>query len=236
MPTLTLKFKDNVIKDYQLEKGRSITIGRRSDNDVVVENLAVSGHHAKIDSVGDGFVLTDLQSKNGCFVNERIVTSHWLTHGDLVNIGKHTLAFEYKPGETQPKGPSGEMDQTMVMDTSKYRDMMSKSDSKMLSPRMQKDQPNGFLTYLSGGDGEVELSKKLTKIGKDSSCDIVVGGLAMGHTAATISKRPKGYYISFVGGMSKLRVNGKVEKESAPLNEFDVIELGSIKMQFFMKE
>ena len=71
MPILTLKFKNNVIADYQLEKGKSLTIGRRGANDVVIENLAVSGHHAKIDSVGDGFVLTDLQSKNGCFVNEQ---------------------------------------------------------------------------------------------------------------------------------------------------------------------
>jgi len=236
MPTLTLKFKDNLIKDYQLQKGKSITIGRRNDNDVIIENLAVSGHHAKVDSVGDGFVLTDLQSKNGCFVNERIVTSHWLTHGDIVNIGKHTLIFEYRQDEARPKSPSGEMDKTMVMDTSKYRDMMEKSDSDMLSPRMQQDEPAGFLTYLSGGDGEVELKKKLLKIGKDPSCDIVVGGFGMGKTAATISKRPKGFFISFVGGMSKLKVNSKLVKESIALKDFDVIELGSVKMQFFTKE
>ena len=78
MPMLTLKFKKNTIADYPLQKGKSVTIGRRTNNDIVVENLAVSGHHAKIDSIGDGFVLTDLQSKNGCFVNEQLVTSHWL--------------------------------------------------------------------------------------------------------------------------------------------------------------
>ena len=95
MPILTLKFKKNKIAEHPMQKGRSITIGRRSNNDIVLENTAVSGHHAKIDAIGDGFVLTDLQSKNGCFVNEQLVTSHWLKHGDVVNIGKHTLVFAY---------------------------------------------------------------------------------------------------------------------------------------------
>ena len=236
MPVLTLKFKDNVIQDFPLQKDKSFTIGRRNNNDIVIENLAVSGNHAKIDSAGDGFVLTDLHSKNGCFVNERLVTSHWLKHGDVINIGKHSLVFEYLQDEARPAGPAGDMDKTMVMDTSKYRDMMSKSDSNSLSPRMKKDEPGGFLSYLSGGDGEVELVKRLIKIGKDPSCDIVVSGLGIGRTAATISKRPNGLYLSFVGGMSKIKVNNKTVKESVALKEFDTIELGSVKMQFFTKE
>ena len=117
MPVLTLKFKNNKISDLPLEKGKSITIGRRSNNDVVIENLAVSGHHAKVDSVGDGFVLTDLQSKNGSFVNEQLVTSHWLKHGDIINIGKHTLVFAYREDESRPQEEAGKMDQTMVMET-----------------------------------------------------------------------------------------------------------------------
>ena len=236
MPLLTLKFKENAIQDFTLQNERSITIGRRNDNDIIIENRAVSGHHAKIDSVGEGFVLTDLQSKNGSFVNERLVTSHWLKHGDVISIGKHTLTFEYRKGEVRPAGPSGDMDKTMVMDTSKYRNMMSKSDSNTLSSRMKKNAPAGFLSYLSGGDGEVELAKKLVKIGKDPSCDIVASGLGVGRTAATVSKRPNGFYLSFVGGMSKIKVNNKAVKESVPLKEFDIIELGSVKMQFFTKE
>jgi len=236
MPVLTLKFKDNVIQDFPLQKERSFTIGRRNNNDIVIENLAVSGNHAKIDSVGDGFVLTDLHSKNGCFVNEKLVASHWLKHGDVINIGKHAIVFEYLQDEVRPAGPSGDMDKTMVMDTSKYRDMMSKSDSDTVSPRIKQNEPGGFLSYLSGGDGEVQIAKKLIKIGKDQSCDIIASGLGVGKTAATISKRPNGLYLSFVGGISKIKVNSKVVKESVALKEFDIIELGSIKMQFFTKE
>jgi hypothetical protein len=128
------------------------------------------------------------------------------------------------------------MDETMVMDTTKYRDMMAKSTPEMAAPDPPQEGPRGVLTYLSGGDAEINLEKKLIKIGKDSASDIVVSGLGIGQTAATISRRPNGYYLSYVSGISKLKVNGEVVKESVQLKEFDVIELGSIKMQFFTKE
>jgi pSer/pThr/pTyr-binding forkhead associated (FHA) protein len=94
MPHITLKFRDNILGRYLIAKGKSLTIGRRKENDIVIDNLAVSGHHAKIDSVGDAFVLVDLQSKNGSFVNERLVSSHWLKKGDIVSIGKHSHFFD----------------------------------------------------------------------------------------------------------------------------------------------
>jgi pSer/pThr/pTyr-binding forkhead associated (FHA) protein len=232
MPTLTLKFKNNPIKHYDIAAGQSITIGRLEDNDIVIENLAVSGHHAKIDAVGDGFLLTDLQSKNGCFVNENMVASHWLNQGDVVSIGKHMIEFRFKEGEKQPPPPqASQRDQTMVMDTGRYRDMRDRS-----AAGGDKGKPVGMLSYLAGGEGEVELSRKLIKIGKDAGSDIVVSGLTVGSTSATISKRPKNYVLSYVSGLSKPKVNGKAVKQSVALNEFDVIEIGSVKLQFFTKE
>ena len=236
MPKLTLKFKNNAIQTYEIDAGQSLTIGRLEDNDVVIENLAVSGHHAKIDSVGDGYLLSDLQSKNGCFVNERMVASHWLNQGDIVAIGKHMLEFEFKEGEKQPAAPqTDQRDQTMVMDTGHYREMLDKSGVDA-GAQAAAGKPVGMLSYLAGGEGEVELSRKLIKIGKDAGSDIVVSGLTVGSTSATISKRPKNYVLSYVSGLSKPKVNGKAVKQSVALNEFDVIEIGSVKMQFFTKE
>ncbi len=236
MPKLTLKFKNNPIQTYEIAAGQSLTIGRLEDNDVVIENLAVSGHHAKIDSVGEGYLLTDLQSKNGCFVNERMVASHWLSQGDIVAIGKHMLEFEFQEGEKQPAAPqTDQRDQTMVMDTGHYREMLDKSGGDARA-QAEAGKPVGMLSYLAGGEGEVELSRKLIKIGKDAGSDIVVSGLTVGSTSATISKRPKNYVLSYVSGLSKPKVNGKAVKQSVTLNEFDVIEIGSVKMQFFTKE
>jgi pSer/pThr/pTyr-binding forkhead associated (FHA) protein len=235
MPVITLKFKKKKIADYPLEKGRSITIGRRSSNDVVIENLAVSGHHAKIDSVGDSFVLTDLQSKNGSYVNDQMITSHWLKDNDVILIGKHTLVFAYQDGEARPQDETGKIDRTMVMDTGTQPQQKDQSNSEPVS-KAQKSEPVGVLAYLAGGDGEVELNKKLFKIGKEPASDIVVSGLGVGQTAATISLRPNGYYLSHVGGFVKTKINGEPVKESKQLMEFDVIEIGSKKMQFFTKD
>jgi len=234
MPKLTLKFKDTKISDFLLEEGRSINIGRRESNDIVIENLAVSGMHAKIDSIDKGYLLTDLKSKNGTFVNGQLVATHWLGHGDTVSIGKHTLVFTYAEGEERSAGGAGGMDKTMVMDTEKYRDMLSKSSGNTAGT-IRKKESTGVLSFLAGGDGEFELKKKLIKLGKDASNDIIVKGLMIGKTAATVSKRPKGYYLSYVGGMAKPKVNDVAVKESVLLKEFDIIELGPIKVQFIYK-
>ena len=205
MPKLTLKFKDTTLEDYQLQKGNSLTIGRRKNNDVIIENLAVSSHHAKVESVADGFVLIDLQSKNGSFVNEQLVNSHWLKNGDVISIGKHSLVFSYSDDEVMPDDDSDEMEKTMVIDTSQYRNMMKKSKSEVSKshPQNNKNGIGGVLTYLNGGNGKFELTGKITKLGKHHTSDIVVKGLFIGRTSVTISKRPDGFYVSYVGGLSK---------------------------------
>jgi len=238
MPRLTLKFKDNPIALFNLEEGRSLTIGRKNNNDVVINNLAVSGHHAKIDSVGDGFVFIDLKSKNGSFVNEELVSSHWLRNGDIISIGKHALVFSYSEDEYQPEDQQSEMDKTMVMDTSQYRAMMEKSKPKAPS-QAEKPQTKerGFLTYVAGGEGTIKLKSKITTIGKDPSCDIMVKGLLIGKTAATISRTTAGYVFSYVAGLNKPRVNEqKIFHEPISLKDSDIIEIGSKKLQFFLRK
>ena len=234
MPILTVKFKDTVIDDYQLQKGLSLTIGRRTNNDVVIENLAVSGHHAKIDSVGDQFVLIDLQSKNGSFVNENIINTHWLKDGDVINIGKHAIAFNYTEDEQIPGDGSDKIEKTMVMDTSQYRSMMKNSKPNAPKPLIKDDNVDstGGLAFLAGGSGKIKLSKKITKIGKHPKSNIVIKGMWVGQTALTISKKPDGYYLSYVGGMSKPKINNKTIKHSSILNDLDIIDIGPAKLQF----
>jgi pSer/pThr/pTyr-binding forkhead associated (FHA) protein len=234
MPILTLKFKNSAIGYYQLQKGLSLTIGRRKNNDVVIENLAVSGHHAKIDSVGDGFVLIDLQSKNGSFVNEKMINTHWLKDGDVINIGKHSLAFGYDEGERVPDDGVDGIDKTMVMDTSQYRSMMKKSKPEVPEPLIRDDnaEVSGGLAFIAGGTGKIRLSDKTVKIGKHPDSDIVIKGLGVGATAVTINKRPDGFYLSYVGGFAKPRINDQRVKHSILLNDFDIIDIGSTKLQF----
>ena len=258
MPTLLLQLKNKILGEYPLKEGASLTIGRRASNDVVIEDPAVSGHHAKIDALKDRFVLIDLQSKNGSFVNEQLVNSHWLKHEDVITIGEHSLIFNYYEKVQVSEDNSDDFDETLAMNTTQHRKMMIKSNpTKSINvvrfwdrsqnrgkvkdveppasePRIEspKEEPVGVLTYLAGGIGQIKLTRKITTIGKDPTSDIEVTGLLMGSTAATISKTAEGFCFNYIGGMPRPKVNDQPVKKSTILNDQDIIEIGSAQLQF----
>ena len=240
MERLILTFNKQIISKFSFDKN-SLTIGRKPENDVQIDNLAVSGHHARIDKTGDDFILTDLQSTNGTFVNHKKISSHTLKHGDNVQIGKHVLLFlssekQGAPAEGPPKEP--ELDKTMILDTAKQRELLAKQAKPGApSSTTAAAEKYGVLTALGGSNlGEIELKKKLTRIGKAGTSEVRLGGMMMPAVAATISKRPTGYTIASTGGRAKIKVNGKVVHESVSLKDFDTIEIGSHKFQFYQKE
>lgn len=138
MPIISLKFKDKIIDKFLMESGQTITIGRKESNDITIDNLAVSGIHARIDSVSATFILTDLQSTNGTFVNEQLVSTHNLRNQDIIIIGKHQLLFDSTDIERKLDADFGEdhfdepesdseSDKTRYLDTAEYRDLIEKS-------------------------------------------------------------------------------------------------------------
>lgn len=235
MARLILMFNKQVLKEYPIMK-ESVTIGRNKDNVINIDNLAVSGYHARIDKAGSDFILTDLQSTNGTFINDKKVTSHKLSHGDNIIIGKHVLLFvATEKGKAEKAAQQMDMDKTMMLNTAKQKELLAKQDQPVQAAKVP--EKIGVISFIDGsGLGEIELTKKLTKIGKADTSEIRLGGMFMAPTIATISKRPNGYTLSFTGGMTKLKVNGKVIKDNIQLNDFDTIELGSYKFQFFQKE
>jgi pSer/pThr/pTyr-binding forkhead associated (FHA) protein len=236
MPRLILTFNKQVIKEYPFLKD-SVTIGRNEDNGIIIDNLAVSSYHAKIDKVGPDYIVTDLQSTNGTFVNDEKVVSQKLSHGDNIIIGKHVILFvaAEKGTEAEAAGKKGKLDRTMMLDTAKQKELLAK---QQVVPKTPKPPAKiGVVSFINGSDlGEIELNKKLTKIGKGDTSEIKLSGVFMGSPAVTISKRPSGYTITFTGGRTKLKVNGEVVKDSVALKDFDTIELGSYKFQFYQKE
>jgi pSer/pThr/pTyr-binding forkhead associated (FHA) protein len=240
MERLILTFNKQIINKFSFNKD-NLTIGRKPENDVQIDNLAVSGHHARIDKTGNDFILTDLQSTNGTFVNHKQIVSHTLEHGDNIQIGKHVLLFlasekEVAGAEEPAKEP--ELDKTMILDTAKQRELLAKQAKPGTPPQgPAASEKIGVLSAIGGSDlGEIELTKKLTRIGKADTSEIRLSGMMMGATAATISKRPSGYTIASTGGRTKIKVNGQVVRESAPLKDFDTVEIGSHKFQFYQKE
>ena len=138
MAELFLKFEDRVLQE-RLLSGGTVTIGRQPDNIVRIDNPAVSGHHAKVYSEGDHYVIEDSESFNGTYVNGQRISKVILKDGDNVTIGKHTIEFrdEVRPvaapygtvnGAVEgqlPKPP--QLDPTMVLDTAKAKEMLAKA-------------------------------------------------------------------------------------------------------------
>ena len=225
---------------------------------MAVEDPAVSGHHAKIDSLGDRFVLTDLQSTNGSFVNEQLVHSHWLKDGDVINIGDYSLVFEHHQQEPHHKKASEPYEDTLALNSTRQRQMMKKSTShksinvvkfwdmgpsrgrlKQADPNAPRptpcrvaDKPGASLAYLAGGNGQIELTRSITTIGKHPTSDIVVKGLLQNPTSATISKTSNGFYFNYIGGLPKPKINDTIAGNSTLLADSDIIEIGAVRLQF----
>jgi len=227
-------FNKQVVKEIPLLTG-SVAIGRHEDNGIVIDNLSVSTFHARVDKAGSNYLLTDLRSTNGTYVNNERVTACKLSNGDNILVGKHVLVF-VASDQQEPRGDKEPtLNKTMILDTLKQRQLLSRQKTPATPLRVAKKV--GVISFIDeSGLGEIELTKKLIKIGKAKTNEIKLSGMLMGTTAATISRRPSGYVITFTGGLTKLKVNGKTVKDSAQLNEFDTIELGSYKFQFYQKE
>lgn len=231
MALLTLQFKDLALKEFELT-GQSMTMGREPDNDIIVENLLVSGYHARIDPAGREYVLTDLQSKNGTFVNGERVTSTKLKDGDQILIGKHTIVFTLSEEEIQEDQKLTEP--TMFIEVAQGA---SEAEAQEATPAgldstAVSAERRAVLSFLSGGGDEYEIKKKLVKLGKGEEADVYIGGLFTPKVAATISRRPTGYHLTPTG-RAKVKVNAAQVGGSHRLREFDTIEIGSAKLQFY---
>ena len=125
MAKVILKYNDVVVEEIPLGK-KIVTIGRSKDNNIIIDNLAVSKNHARIRIEYDTFILEDLESTNGTFINNRKIDRCELNHGDRISIGKHTLVF-LKEFEIINKGSTSLIeDHTYLLDTKKHRDLVKR--------------------------------------------------------------------------------------------------------------
>lgn len=137
MARLLWEHEGQVIKDYPFPKG-SVTIGRRKENTIVFTNPEVSSSHARIDKVGTDFILTDLQSTNGTFVNNLKVLSHRLSHGDRISIGKNVLLFiGTEKAKADAERANIPLDQTVIIGGTKQRKRPSAPRPKIEKPYVE---------------------------------------------------------------------------------------------------
>jgi len=125
MARLILSLDNQVLAEYNMSKER-YTIGRLPDNDVRIDNPAVSGHHSLIINILNDSFLEDLNSTNGTYVNGKLIKKHALQHGDVITIGHHQLRFS----DQQASEPvQDEFEKTMVIPSNEQSpDMLAKAE------------------------------------------------------------------------------------------------------------
>lgn len=231
--------------DFPLNKER-VTIGRHADNDIPLNDKAVSGHHAVVITILQDSFLEDLDSTNGTQVNNKQIAKHPLSHGDVISIGRNSLKYE---GEGQ--GGDDDFEKTMILKPGQFgaafdaqvnkvaaaapapAAMSGAAPAAAAAPVAHSMAPGpkpilGKLRVASGPNQgkELELSKALTTIGKP------------GVQVAAITRRADGYYIVHVGGQAggaKPLVNGQLlDTQARKLSHGDTVELASTRMSFLI--
>ena len=232
MGKLVVSLDGVVIKDVQLTKDKT-TLGRRPYNDIVIDNLAVSGEHAVLQMIGNDVFIEDLNSTNGTYINGKAVKKQLLQHNDTVEIGKYKIKYMVDDGQDYEK--------TMIMrpgsapaaapslgTSSNFGGGYSHTQSAPLSSSGFGNLggtpiANARIKVLNGAAAgrEVTLTKVVTTVGKP------------GVQVASITKRPGGYVFAHVEGSSQPTVNGTaISGDPVHLKNGDIIELAGTQMQF----
>ena len=228
MGKLVVSLDGVVIKEVQITKDKT-TLGRRPYNDIVIDNLAVSGEHAVLQMVGADVFIEDLNSTNGTYINGKAIKKQLLSHNDTVEIGKYKIKYlvdessDYektmimRPGSAQP-GMGAPSALHATAGSSGFGGLGSGAPAVPAQPASIK-----VLNGAAAGR-EVVLTKVVTTVGKP------------GVQVASITKRPNGYAFSHVEGATKPSINGvTIVGDSVPLRNGDVIELAGTQMQFIYR-
>lgn len=235
MSKLVLSFNGDFIKEFKLNK-ETLTIGRKPANDIHIDNLAVSGNHAKIFTILNESFIEDLDSTNGTFVVGNKISKHALQDGENIVIGKYELKYVNAGANSEEV----DFEQTMIIrpdteDTPETEDTnkdIERSIGKFAADIVSSDTSSdghgpAKLQLMSGANSgkELQLTKILTTLGSP------------GVQVAAITRRPKGYFLIVVdaGKDNKMPlVNGEEITRQHPLSNGDSIQVAGVDMVFFL--
>ena len=216
MPRMIVSIDGVVIKEVQLTKERT-TLGRRPYNDIVIDNLAVSGEHAVIHMQGQDVEIEDLGSTNGTYVNAKAVKRQELRNGDTVEVGKYKIRFLH-----EAEGQNFE--KTMIFKPGMVPPPLgSASRPAPLGGAPAPAPVSGIIRVTSGAAAgrEVSLQKVVTTIGKP--------GIAV----ASITRRHHGFVLAHVEGPEMPLLNGAaIGMSPVPLKHGDRLARAGTEMQF----
>jgi hypothetical protein len=214
---LILSLDGIVMQTYPVDK-ESIKIGRKADNDIVIDNLAISAEHAIIKTILHDSFLEDLDSTNGVSVNGVPVKQYHLKNNDVIEIGKFRLKYLNDKPVSKAKE---DVERTMVMRTP-FGAPAAKNEKTSTAPQAQM----AAMKVLAGENAgsEIELDKSFVMLG------------TKGVQAAVVTKRPQGYYITHVEGDKHPVLNGtELNEHPHLLKAGDVVEVGNARFELYFK-
>jgi pSer/pThr/pTyr-binding forkhead associated (FHA) protein len=241
MPKLSLMFDGKLVKELPIGN-RPVTIGRSPDNDLQIDNLAVSNHHARVYGEAGKLVVEDLESLNGTFVNDLRVERAVLHDRDTIHIGKHHIMVDASgdapiPWQTTRKAAAPRINETMVLDTKERRAMLQQAaasgESMQVAPGRMK-VPTVVVVSGKTDQREYVLANKLTVIGKSAMATIRLKGWFKPPMAAQINQRDDGFFL--VGGQEAPKVNNAVISGAVRLNDGDLVEVCGVRLNFLFRE
>jgi pSer/pThr/pTyr-binding forkhead associated (FHA) protein len=222
--------------------GSVVTIGRLPDNTVTIDSPAVSGHHACASLDGEHFILEDLESTNGTFVNDRRVARHTLQNGDVVRVGNHTLVFDAEHGRKVDVQEAAERivsnpGDTVFLDGDKHQALLAMLKDAAADddvPAAGAAEPNkvGVLRVLEGRTDQPEyrLQAQTSFIGKADTSLVRLKGWFKPDVAVVITRGDQGYTATHM--RSGALVNGERLTGRRDLKEGDVLRVGGLTLEF----
>lgn len=251
MPKLILKFDDRERQERAIGV-HGVTIGRLPDNDLVIDNAAVSGRHARVYREGERYIAEDLKSTNGTFIDSKPIIRHTLRDGEAMIVGKHTVVFSMAGGEdvTTPEREAfvPEIGGTMMLDTQQHKEMMAGIESGEAAKSSAAGPPKGvkteratapaqigMLQVLSGRANERDytLSAHTAIIGKADTALVRLSGWFKPKMAAAIARKGDGYSATALGG--KVKINGQPLAGRRDLKDGDIVEVSGLTLEFRLK-
>ena len=239
MAKLILKYEDRALQEFAIG-AEEMQIGRLPDNTVAIDNPAVSSRHASVMRVGESYIVKDLASTNGTFVNDERITERFLHDGDVVQVGKHTILF-INPSQETPK-PLPDLGGTVFLDTEAQRGLLAKSPPvpvaagrpQSRSPGPARPEP-GVLTVLAGTTDRSEyvLKGQMSVIGKSDAALVRLRGWFKPRVAVMVARKGADYVVSPVAG--KPQVNGQPMADRQKLEDGDIIQVSGLTLQFTRK-
>ena len=210
--------QDRVVREFRIEEGQTLVLGRGAEADVLIDNTAISRRHLSLQLLNGACFVGDLGSTNGTQINgEPITTPTVVEGGDVVSAGKFRLVPVVPAAAKSAQRHQGDLDHTVFV-----------------APRPEVTRPPR-LTVVQGRcvpAGCSTENRPTITVGKGLSCELRISGWFLGDPQCRVVGQGDSHHLVHVGGWRSTTLNGTPLRGSAPLQRGDVIGVGSVRLRF----